>query len=176
MLANPLKTLGLSSGPQMNDTELSKEFKKTLKNYEKAAVEVKKNANPDDIAWCNLLFMRVILEAYDRRLTEPIHVKVSQHFAPGDVVADFATLSRDVALVGVGSQKKKIGKIGAVGLAVDVATIVGESIGTHIAYKNQCTWARDAISNVIAPPKPQIDEKGSFIEQFLSEKHPCRNP
>jgi len=176
MLANPLKILGLSSGPQMNDTELSKEFKKTLKNYEKAAAEVKKNANPNDIVWCNLLFMRVILEAYDRRLTEPIHVKVYRHFAPGDVVADFETLTRDVALVPVGSQKKKIGKIGAVGLTVEAADIVNESIRTHTAYKNQCTWAREAISTVVAPPKPQIDEKGSFVEQFLSEKHPCRNP
>jgi hypothetical protein len=173
ILANPLKILGLSSGPQMNDTELSKEFKKTLKNYEKAAAEVKKNANPKDIVWCNLLFARVILKAYDRNLTEPIHVKVYRHFAPGDVVADFETLSIDVALDFVGGRN---GRIGAVATTTQVATTVIESVMTHTAYKYQCTWAREAISTVVAPPIPQINEKGSFAEQFLSEKHPCRNP
>jgi hypothetical protein len=173
ILANPLKILGLSSGPQMNDTELSKEFKKTLKNYEKAAAEVKKNANPKDIVWCNLLFARVILKAYDRNLTEPIHVKVYRHFAPGDVVADFETLSIDVALDFAGGRN---GRIGAVATTTQVATTVIESVMTHTAYKYQCFWAREAISKVVAPPIPQINEKGSFAEQFLSEKHPCRNP
>lgn len=171
ILANPLKILGLSGGPQMNNTELSKEFKQTLKNYEKAAAEVKKNANPQDIVWCNLLFMRVILKAYDRRLTDPIHVKVYQHFAPGDVVADFKTLGIDIALDLIGG-----GVVAPVVTSAQVATTAIESINTHTIYKNQCAWAREAISTVVAPPMPQINENGSFAEQFLSEKHPCRNP
>jgi hypothetical protein len=88
-------------------------------------------------------------------------------------VADFKTLSIDVALDFVGGRN---GRIGAVATTTQVATTVTESVMTHTAYKNQCTWVREAISTVVAPPIPQINEKGSFAEQFLSEKHPCRNP
>jgi len=169
-LANPLKILGLSNGPQKNDTEFSKGLEKTLKKIEKAAAESRKNANLEDQPLCQLMFMKIILEAYDRKLETPRDVNVHTHFSRGDIIADALPIFK------AAKSAAQVAGVGAGGLAAGVAgagvVVAGSFI--HTSYKRGCSWAQDAITKVVGPETPQIHAQGSFVEPYLPESHPCR--